>query len=113
MTRLYAEAGFYVESTKKLATAKGVDGWAGSKTTTAQGQKYTLAYAICPDASNFWSRPEFRVYGSYVHGNAYGQDYSTYGNTGGTVEFANGYKKSYSNSNNHDFLFGVMAEAWW
>ena len=113
MTRLYAEAGFYVESTKKLATAKGVDGWAGSKTTTAQGQKYTLAYAICPDASNFWSRPEFRVYGSYVHGNAYGQDYSTYGNTGGTVEFANGYKKSYSGSNSHDFLFGVMAEAWW
>ena len=113
MTRLYAEAGFYVESTKKLSTKDGVDGWAGSDTTTGQGQKYTLAYAITPDASNFWSRPEFRIYASYVHGNEYGQDYSTYGSTGGTVEFANGYKKSYSGSNNHDFLFGVMAEAWW
>lgn len=113
MTRLYAEAGFYVESTKKLSTKAGVDGWAGSDTTTGQGQKYTLAYAITPDASNFWSRPEFRIYASYVHGNEYGQDYSTYGSTGGTVEFKDGYKKTYSVSNNHDFLFGVMGEAWW
>ena len=31
-----------------------------------QGQKYTLAYAIAPNAS-LWARPEIRFYVSYLH----------------------------------------------
>jgi maltoporin len=113
MTRLYAEAGFYVESTKSINVDEDNNCWGDTATRTAQGQKYTVAYAITPDASNFWSRPEIRIYASYVHGNANGQDFSTYGSTGGEITFKDGTTKSYSGSNTHDFLFGVMAEAWW
>ena len=108
MTKLVAELGWFADKREAKPDEKGVKAY-----TSKHGSKYTLVYAICPDASNFWSRPEFRIYASYVHGNEYGQDYSTYGSTGGTVEFKDGYKKTYSGSNNHDFLFGVMGEAWW
>lgn len=31
-------------------------------------QKATLAYAVTPDAGNFWSRPEIRVYTAWLQG---------------------------------------------
>ena len=43
-------------------------------------QKATLAYAIAPDASNFWSRPEIRFFVTYLHGdkNLTDSAYKTY-----------------------------------
>ena len=43
-------------------------------------QKATLAYAIAPDASNFWSRPEIRFFVTYLHGDSNVTDsaYKTY-----------------------------------
>ncbi|MDD7286717.1 MAG: carbohydrate porin, partial [Succinivibrio sp.] len=32
-----------------------------------RGQKATIAYAITPDAKNFWSRPEIRLFATWVH----------------------------------------------
>ena len=62
-----------------------------------QGQKYTLAYAIAPNAS-LWARPEIRFYVSYLH-------------------HSNGEA---INDTLHDTLkwnsavnFGIQAEAWW
>ena len=63
-------------------------------------QKATLAYAIAPDASNFWSRPEIRFFYSYVHGNGVGNT-----SMPGTSEKA-GYVVSQDN------YFGAQIEAW-
>ena len=112
MTRLYVEAGFSTESTKNINE----DGIA--KSSNAKNQKYTLAYAITPDASNYWSRPEIRLYATYVHSNENGQNLASYGSQDNTIadydkdgkfvgfETGNYYK-------NHNFIFGVQAEAWW
>jgi len=90
MTRLVAEAGAYVEKTK----------YEDGSHLTKNGKKYTLAYAIAPDASNFWSRPELRFYVSYVHGS----------NTNDKVgpKTKSGYMDKTS-----DLMFGAQVEAWW
>ena len=86
MTKVLAELGAYVERTKAE------DG----SHVTAGGQKATLAYAISPDASNFWSRPEIRFYVSYINV------------TDKNSEFDNLGKKT-----GHDTVFGAQVEAWW
>ena len=86
MTKVLAELGAYVER------EKAEDG----SHVTAGGQKATLAYAISPDASNFWSRPEIRFYVSYINV------------TDKNKEFDNLGKKT-----GHDTVFGAQVEAWW
>ena len=93
MTRIYAEAGWSVDSVDVKDKTKG-------KKVVEQAQKYTLAYAITPDASNFWSRPEIRFFYSYVHGNGVGNT-----SMPGTSEKA-GYVVSQDN------YFGAQIEAW-
>ncbi|GLS91647.1 maltoporin [Psychromonas marina] len=57
----------------------------------ASGQKYTIAQALSA-GSNFWARPEVRIYASYL--------------TNGEAEsFAN-------NTSDSEVNFGVQAEAW-
>ena len=60
-------------------------------------QSYTLAYAISPDASNFWSRPEFRFYITHV-------SVSDNMNIGPTNEWVR---------QTSDNMFGAQVEAWW
>ena len=86
MTRLLAEGGFFT------STDKYIDGSKVNK----QVQKYTLAYAITPDAGNFWSRPEIRFYGTYLHSNG-AYNLSEWGKA----------------QKNNAFVVGVQAEAWW
>ena len=86
MTKVLAELGAYVER------EKAEDG----SHVTVGGQKATLAYAISPDASNFWSRPEIRFYVSYINV------------TDKNKEFDNLGKKT-----GHDTVFGAQVEAWW
>ena len=88
MTRLVAEAGAYVEKTKAN------DG----ESSTQRANKYALAYAITPDASNFWSRPELRFYISYVNASD---------NTDTVGPSKDGFTKT------SDFMFGAQVEAWW
>ena len=86
MTRLLAEGGFFT------STDKYIDGSKVNK----QVQKYTLAYAITPDAGNFWSRPEIRFYGTYLHSN-------------GAVDLSEWGKTNKTNT----FIVGAQVEAWW
>ena len=86
MTKVLAELGAYVERTKAEDGSHVTEG----------GQKATLAYAISPDASNFWSRPEIRFYVSYINV------------TDKNKEFDNLGKKT-----GHDTVFGAQVEAWW
>ena len=86
MTRLLAEGGFFT------STDKYIDGSKVNK----QVQKFTLAYALTPDAGNFWSRPEIRFYGTYLHSNG-GYNLSEWGKA----------------QKNNAFVVGVQAEAWW
>lgn len=86
MTRLLAEGGFFT------STDKYIDGSKVNK----QVQKLTLAYALTPDAGNFWSRPEIRFYGTYLHSNG-AYDLSEWGKA----------------QKNNAFVVGVQAEAWW
>ena len=113
MTRLYLEAGFYTESVKyKHANLDLLGNFYGSKTENTQGQKYTLAYAITPDAGNFWSRPEIRFYVSYLH--AKNGDLSSYGNQAVSGSgIVNGQYLNYTHFKNSETVFGIQAEAWW
>jgi len=86
MTRLLVEGGFFT------STDKYIDGSKVNK----QVQKLTLAYALTPDAGNFWSRPEIRLYGTYLHSNG-AFDLSEWGKA----------------PKNNAFVVGVQAEAWW
>ena len=86
MTRLLAEGGFFT------STDKYIDGSKVNK----QVQKLTLAYALTPDAGNFWSRPEIRFYGTYLHSNG-AYNLSEWGKA----------------QKNNAFVVGVQAEAWW
>ena len=86
MTRLVTELGMYTSTDKKIN---------GSKY-NKQVQKYTLAYAITPDAGNFWSRPEIRFYGTYLHSN-------------GAVDLSEWGKTNKTNT----FIVGAQVEAWW
>ena len=86
MTRLLAEGGFFTSTDKYIN---------GSKV-NKQVQKLTLAYALTPDAGNFWSRPEIRFYGTYLHSN-------------GAYDLSEWSKAPKNNA----FVVGVQAEAWW
>ena len=90
MTKVLVELGAYTQ------TEKDQDG----NSTTRNAQKYTVAYAITPDASNFWSRPELRIFATYIHGkkdDMQSVDVSSWGDS----------------AQNRNFLVGVQAEAWW
>jgi maltoporin len=107
MSRIYAELGWFAQSTKKFN--KGNE---GTYNETDHGSKYTIAYALTPDAGNFWSRPELRFFVSYLKGKD-GSDISSYGDTqkwkrtiGDVVVQSGGSKDS-------NYIFGVQAEAWW
>ncbi|WP_031491263.1 carbohydrate porin [Succinivibrio dextrinosolvens] len=97
MTRLIWEAGAYYDVTKNEDGTKNKE----------KGQKLTMAYGITPDASNMWSRPEIRLFASYIHGTVTENDVrkdvnlTNYTNKDGSVDY------------NHNFMFGVQVEAWW
>lgn len=92
-TRLLAEVGSYWEDVEyKDGTDKSQD-----------GQKYTLAYAIAP-AKGLMSRPELRVYASYIAVN--GDDFSK----DGDYYLPAAYGTSTDDS---EWNFGIQAEAWW
>ncbi len=86
MTRLYVELGSYGQYTEYD------NGWKEQE----RMQKATLAYALTPDAGNFWSRPEIRVYTAWLHG------------SDKDATFSAGYRKGAT-----DITVGVQAEAWW
>ena len=97
MTRLIWEAGAYYDVTKLADGSKNKE----------KGQKLTMAYGITPDASNMWSRPEIRIFTSYIHGTVTEDGVRTpvnltnYTNEDGKVDY------------NHNLMFGVQVEAWW
>ena len=92
MTKLLAEVGWFADKKTANTDDKGVQSYVSE-----HGSKYTLAYAISPDASNFWSRPEFRFYVSHV-------SVSDNMNIGPT----NVWVRQTS-----DNMFGAQVEAWW
>ena len=114
MTRLLLEAGFYTESTTHWVKASVNDiNYVTENTSNVQAKKVTLAYALTPDAGNFWSRPELRFYVSYLNG---GNDQGTlgqYGNANYTVSSATDDRFGYSHKKTNQFIFGAQAEAWW
>ena len=92
MTKLLAEVGWFADKKTANTDDKGVQSYVSK-----HGSKYTLAYAISPDASNFWSRPEFRFYVSHV-------SVSDNMNIGHTNEWVR---------QTSDNMFGAQVEAWW
>ena len=92
MTKLLAEVGWFADKKTANTDDKGVQSYVSK-----HGSKYTLAYAISPDASNFWSRPEFRFYVSHVSVS----DNMKIGPTNGWVRQTS------------DNMFGAQVEAWW
>ena len=92
MTKLLAEVGWFADKKTAKTDDKGVQSYVSK-----HGSKYTLAYAISPDASNFWSRPEFRFYVSHV-------SVSDNMNIGPTNEWVR---------QTSDNMFGAQVEAWW
>ena len=92
MTKLLAEVGWFADKKTANTEDKGVQSYVSK-----HGSKYTLAYAISPDASNFWSRPEFRFYVSHV-------SVSDNMNIGPTNEWVR---------QTSDNMFGAQVEAWW
>ena len=92
MTKLLAEVGWFADKKTANTDDKGVQSYVSK-----QGSKYTLAYAISPDASNFWSRPEFRFYVSHV-------SVSDNMSIGPTNEWVR---------QTSDNMFGAQVEAWW
>ena len=114
MTKIYADVGVYAQSTNAVESRKnGIDG--RTIGTTEQGQRYTIGYAISPDSMNFWSRPEIRIYATYLHGNDnsmnfQGEKYSDVfvgtDKDGKTFTNCSGKQTSAFNA-------GVMFEAWW
>ena len=92
MTKLLAEVGWFADKKSANTDDKGVQSYVSK-----HGSKYTLAYAISPDASNFWSRPEFRFYVSHV-------SVSDNMSIGPTNEWVR---------QTSDNMFGAQVEAWW
>jgi maltoporin len=92
MTKLLAEVGWFADKKTANTDDKGVQSYVSK-----HGSKYTLAYAISPDASNFWSRPEFRFYVSHVSVS----DNMSIGHTNEWVRQTS------------DNMFGAQVEAWW
>ena len=105
MTKIYADVGAYAESTNYTdGTGK-----------TSQGQRYTLGYAISPDSMNFWSRPEIRIYATYLHGNDNSMNFQgeKYGDVFVAEDKKTGKTENVSGKQTSAFNFGVMFEAWW
>ena len=115
----------YYQLTKmtKLITELGTYGeyWENEKGEHSHDrvQKATLAYAIAPVASNFWSRPEIRFFVTYLHGdnNVTDSAYKTYkynSNIDFTHQTANPGKyevdRTYGEGSTN-FTFGVQVEA--
>ena len=115
----------YYQLTKmtKLITELGTYGeyWENEKGEHSHDrvQKATLAYAIAPDASNFWSRPEIRFFVTYLHGDSNVTDsaYKTYkykSNIDFTHQTANPGKyevdRTYGEGSTN-ITFGVQVEA--
>ena len=92
MTKLLAEVGWFADKKTANTDDKGVQSYVSK-----HDSKYTLAYAISPDASNFWSRPEFRFYVSHV-------SVSDNMSIGPTNEWVR---------QTSDNMFGAQVEAWW
>ena len=92
MTKLLAEVGWFADKKTANTDDKGVQSYVSK-----HGSKYTLAYAISPDAGNFWSRPEFRFYVSHV-------SVSDNMSIGPTNEWVR---------QTSDNMFGAQVEAWW
>ena len=92
MTRAYVELGHYAKSTSE-------DG--ASEHNNERLQKATVAYAITPDAGNFWSRPEIRFFGTWLHGDTR--------NNG--EKYHNAVVNSYRGGS-VDMQVGVQVEAW-
>ncbi len=97
MTRLIWEAGAYYDVTKDGDCDKQIE----------KGQKFTMAYGITPDAKNMMSRPEIRIFASYIHGTVtkdgerQALNLTNYTDGSDTVDY------------NHNIMFGVQVEAWW
>ena len=117
MTKIYADVAAYAESTNAVESREnGIDGRTIGK--TEQGQKYSIGYAISPDSMNFWTRPEIRIYATYLHGNDNSMNYQ--GMKYDDVFVGEGKndedKVVYTNCSGKKtsaFNFGVMFEAWW
>ena len=105
MTKIYADVGAYAESTN----------YTNSTGSTSQGQRYTLGYAISPDSMNFWSRPEIRIYATYLHGNDNSMNFQgeKYGDVFVSEDRANGHTSAAGGKQTSAFNAGVMFEAWW
>ena len=98
MTRIYAELGAWGKTTSQNCPLDG----SGLEHQNEKAQKITLAYAITPDASSMWSRPELRFFGTWLHGDTR--------NNG--QKYHNAVVNSYRGGS-VDLQFGVQAEAWW
>ena len=105
MTSVMLEAGFISKTQEKT----------NGESVNQQSQKVTLAYAINPDAGNFWSRPELRFFASYKHCNEEYGSFHTYdapsylkAKEDGTYSV-----ESVGRGRQHDVIFGAQAEAWW
>ena len=109
MTKIYADVGVYAESTN----ADNKDGV--NVGTTSQGQRYSIGYAISPDSMNFWSRPEIRIYATYLHGNDNSMNFQgeKYGDVFVAEDKRTGKTENVSGKQTSAFNFGVMFEAWW
>ncbi|MGN0916102.1 MAG: carbohydrate porin [Succinivibrio sp.] len=114
MTRLLLEAGFYTESTTEWSMKKVGDlNFVDTPTKNSQAKKVTVAYALTPDAGNFWSRPEIRFYATYLKGGNEQGTLGQYGAANYTVQSATDANYSYKHQKNNQFLFGAQVEAWW
>ena len=105
MTKIYADVGAYAESTNYTdGTGK-----------TSQGQRYTLGYAISPDSMNFWSRPEIRIYATYLHGNDNSMNFQCekYNDVFASTDKNGKNYTTCSGKQTSAFNAGVMFEAWW
>ena len=91
MTRAYVELGLYAKSTSEDGAAEH---------NNERLQKATVAYAITPDAGNFWSRPEMRFFVTWLHADG--------NNKGGDATFTSGRKDGST-----DITVGAQVEAWW
>ena len=98
MTRVYAELGMWAQttSTNDMATGK------ANEDNNNRAQKVTLAYAITPDAGNFWSRPEIRFFGTWLHGDT----------RNGGDKYNNSIVGSHRGGS-VDMQVGAQVEAWW
>ena len=95
-TRLLAEVGSYWEDVE----------YKSGNDASQDGQKYTLAYAIAP-GKGLMSRPELRVYASYLVAN--GDSLTDSANPGiNSIGAVTG-----GSSDDTEWNFGVQAEAWW